>query len=150
MEKAREPIDQVPEEKTREGKGKGVVQYLHCVQCGLCCKVFGDRIAPTLTDLFRWLEDQQWEILSHFRALHEDGSWVVCRDLTIGDLGDVVSIEVWDSSAASYPVACPFLRRIDKTTYCCAIHSDRPEMCRNYQPWVWGETYFPRCPSVRK
>ena len=49
-----------------------------------------------------------------------------------------------------YLPVCPFLKRVAKNRYLCGIHAVKPEMCRNYQPWIWGETYFNRCKALKK
>ena len=45
---------------------------------------------------------------------------------------------------------CPFLIRVAKERYLCGIHLLKPEMCWNYQPWIWGETYFNKCKGLTK
>jgi len=119
-----------------------------CRQCGLCCKVFGDRITPTVMNLFTWLEDGRSDILRYFSAWLEDGTRYNCADLHPSDLGFVVKIELRDPDTGGYLPVCPFLQRIEKTRYKCAIHTIKPEMCCNYMPWIFGETYFPRCRAL--
>lgn len=116
-----------------------------CAQCGLCCKVFGDRITPTVMNLYSWMEQGRTDILRHFSACREDGTWINAADLAYDDLGDIVAIELRDPSGGAYPPVCPFLRRVGRTRYICSIHTVKPDMCCNYMPWVYGETYFPRC-----
>jgi Fe-S-cluster containining protein len=119
-----------------------------CQQCGLCCKVFGDRITPTTMNLYTWLEDGRTDILRYFLACMDDGTRHNCADLHPGVLGSVSSVELRDPDTGGYLPVCPFLRRIEKTRYRCAIHTVKPDMCCNYMPWVFGETYFPRCRAL--
>jgi Fe-S-cluster containining protein len=121
---------------------------IECLQCGICCKVFGDSISPTVENLYRWLENERSDILKHFSACMPDGSWIACSHLRVGELHDVVSIELRDPETGGYASVCPFLLRISKQKYICAIHSEKPEMCNNYKPWIWGETYYRRCRAI--
>jgi Fe-S-cluster containining protein len=119
-----------------------------CEQCGLCCKVFGDKITPTVMNLYTWLEDGRTDILRYFSVCKEDGTWCKCTDLHPGDLGLVHIIEMRDPDTGGYLPVCPFLQRIGKTRYKCAIHTIKPDMCCNYMPWIFGDTYFPRCRAL--
>ncbi len=121
-----------------------------CEQCGLCCKIFGDRISPTTANLFHWQENDRNDILRYFFALRRDGSWVNCANLKPDELGDLVTIELRDPSTGSYLAVCPFLRRTSRSRYICGIHNTKPEMCENYLPWIWGETYFNKCKALKK
>ncbi len=120
-----------------------------CAQCGLCCKVFGDRITPTAMNLYSWMEQGRTDILRHFSARLENGTWINAADLAPGDLGEITIIEMRDPVSGAYPPVCPFLRRVGKTRYVCSIHTVKPDMCCTYMPWVYGETYFPRCRVLR-
>lgn len=121
-----------------------------CEQCGLCCKIFGDRISPTPMNLFRWIEAGRSDILTHFSACLSDGRWLNGADLRPEDLGSLLAVEMKDPRTGEYPTVCPFLRRVSKTRYICGIHTEKPDMCCNYQPWIWGETYFNRCKALKK
>ena len=121
-----------------------------CELCGLCCKILGDGIAPTETNLLRWMEDGRTDILRHFTAFLEDGRRVRCSELTPSDLGGMVSAELRDPVTGELVTACPFLRRTGRRRYICSIHTTKPEMCINYQPWIFGETYFNRCKALEK
>ena len=120
-----------------------------CDQCGLCCRIFGNSITPTVMNLYSWIEQGRTDILRHFSAAKEDGTRVNCADLIPEDLGSVVLIEMRDPKTGGYPTVCPFLQRINKEKYLCGIHQVKPEMCWNYQPWIWGETYFGRCKALK-
>ncbi|HXX54864.1 MAG TPA: YkgJ family cysteine cluster protein [Methanoregula sp.] len=120
-----------------------------CAQCGLCCRIFGPQIAPTPENLFIWMEQGRTDILRWFVATLEDGTSVTCTDLRAGDLVNLVSAGLRDPGTGGYVTVCPFLRRVAKGRYLCGIHPVKPEMCCTYQPWVWGETYFNRCPSLK-
>ena len=119
-----------------------------CEQCGLCCKVFGDRITPTVMNLYSWMEDGRTDILRHFSASMSSGRCINGADLEPEDLGDILTIEMRDPESGEYPAVCPFLRRIERERYVCSIHTVKPDMCCNYMPWVYGETYFPRCRAL--
>lgn len=121
-----------------------------CMQCGLCCKIFGDKIFPTQENLYSWMTGGRTDILRFFMARRSDGGWVPCTELSPSDLGDVHAVEMRDPSTGGYLPACPFLRRVSRSRYLCGIHPEKPEMCRNYQPWIWGETFFNRCRALRK
>lgn len=121
-----------------------------CLQCGLCCKIFGDRITPAPENLFSWMEEGRDDILRFFMACLDDGRWVWCTELSPQDISGIHAVEMRDPSTGGYLPVCPFLWRIEKNRYICGIHALKPEMCRNYQPWVWGETYFNRCPALKK
>ena len=122
-----------------------------CRQCGLCCRIFGPGIAPTATNVFVWIEQERTDILRWFVAYLENGSTPVnCLELAAEDLGNAVLFEMRDPATGGYVTACPFLRRVSKERYLCGIHTIKPEMCCTYQPWVWGETYFNRCKSLKK
>jgi Fe-S-cluster containining protein len=120
-----------------------------CELCGLCCKIFGDRISPTSTNLYQWMESGRTDILRHFFAHLEDGRSVNCVNLAAEDLGSLLAVEMRDPDSGEYPPVCPFLWRISKHTYVCRIHTQKPEMCCHYQPWIWGETYFNRCKALK-
>ncbi|MFY9750725.1 MAG: YkgJ family cysteine cluster protein [Methanoregula sp.] len=122
-----------------------------CEQCGLCCRIFGPGIAPTAANVYTWMEQGRTDILRWFVAFVENGSIPVsCLDLAVDDLGGVVVFEMRDHSTGGYMSVCPFLRRVAKERYLCGIHAVKPEMCCTYQPWIWGETYFNRCKSLKK
>ena len=121
-----------------------------CEQCGICCRVFGPDIAPTTENVYQWIGQGRTDILRWFVAFREHGEPVPCTSLSPDDLGDVISFEMRDPKTGDYVTVCPFLRRVSKKRYLCGIHPVKPEMCWNYQPWVWGETYFSRCPALKK
>jgi Fe-S-cluster containining protein len=127
-----------------------VIDNDDCEQCGLCCRIFGNSITPTLMNLYSWIEQERKDILQYFSAARDDGSWVNCADILPEDLGSVLLVEMRDPRTGEYLTVCPFLKRTGKDRYICGIHSIKPDMCRNYQPWVWGETYFGRCKSLKK
>jgi Fe-S-cluster containining protein len=121
---------------------------LECAQCGVCCKIFGDSISPTIENVYHWIENERTDILEHFSACGEDGSWTKCSDLLVCDLSGVVSIELRDPDSGKLVSSCPFLVRVSKNRYLCSIHLSKPAMCDNYKPWLWGETYFRRCRTI--
>lgn len=125
-------------------------QTEECKQCGLCCRIFGNSVTPTVLNLYSWLEQGRTDILRYFFAAEEDGVWINCADLIPEDLGTVIRIEMRDPVTGEYLTVCPFLKRHGKETYFCGIHLVKPDMCRNYQPWIWGETYFGRCKSLKE
>jgi Fe-S-cluster containining protein len=120
-----------------------------CQQCGLCCKVFGDRITPTTINLYTWMVNQRTDILKFFSVRTSKGKVVPAVDFKPEDLGEVVSIELRVPETAEYPSVCPFLRRVSKNRYLCSIHEMKPDMCCNYMPWIFGETYFPKCIALK-
>ena len=120
-----------------------------CKQCGLCCRIFGPGIAPTPANLYVWMEQDRKDILSWFVAFREGEGPVNCAELRPEDLGDIAVIEMRDPATGNFVTVCPFLKRLSKTRYICGIHAIKPEMCGNYQPWIWGETAFNRCPALR-
>jgi Fe-S-cluster containining protein len=122
-----------------------------CEQCGLCCRIFGPGIAPTAANVFVWMNQGRTDILRWFVAFMENRSTPVnCADLTAEDLGSAVVFEMRNPDTGDYVTVCPFLVRVTKERYLCGIHLVKPEMCCTYQPWVWGETYFNRCKSLRR
>ena len=121
-----------------------------CEQCGLCCRIFGPGIAPTQANVFLWMDKGRTDILRWFVAFHDDGPPVPCTSLGPGDLGSVISFELRDPATGEYVTVCPFLRRVARSRYLCGIHAVKPEMCCNYQPWIWGETYFNKCQALKK
>ena len=121
-----------------------------CEQCGLCCRIFGPGITPTPANVYTWIEHGRDDILRWFVAFREDGTLVPCLGLRAEDLGNMVSFEMRNPESGEYVAVCPFLRRVAKTRYLCGIHPVKPEMCCTYQPWVWGETWFNRCPALKK
>jgi Fe-S-cluster containining protein len=120
-----------------------------CEQCGLCCRIFGPGITPTPANVYLWMEQGRADILRWFVAFMEDGSSVRCADLSVGDLGNAVSFGFRHPDTGDYVTVCPFLRRVAKERYLCGIHTVKPDMCCTYQPWIWGETYFNRCPALK-
>jgi len=119
-----------------------------CIQCGLCCKVFGDRITPTVENLYTWMENKRTDILKFFSLCVGEGRYINAATISPENLADVISIELRDPEDRSYLACCPFLRRSGKNRYLCSIHTAKPDMCCNYMPWIWGETYFPMCKSL--
>lgn len=120
-----------------------------CEQCGLCCRIFGPGIAPTQANVYIWMEQDRTDILRWFVAFMENGTAVPCTSLSAEDLGGAVSFGMRHPDTGEYVTVCPFLRRVAKERYLCGIHAVKPGMCCTYQPWVFGETYFSRCPSLR-
>ena len=121
-----------------------------CEQCGLCCRIFGPGITPTAANVYLWMEQGRSDILRWFVAFMENGTAVPCSALSPGDLGNVVSFEMRNPGNGEYVTVCPFLRRVARNRYLCGIHPVKPEMCCTYQPWIWGETFFNRCPALMK
>jgi Fe-S-cluster containining protein len=121
-----------------------------CEQCGLCCRIFGPGIAPTAANVYLWMEQGRADILRWFVAFMENGAAIPCTGLLSEDLGNVVSFGMRHPDTGDYVTVCPFLRRVEKTRYLCGIHTVKPDMCCTYQPWVWGETYFNRCPALKR
>lgn len=121
-----------------------------CEQCGLCCRIFGSSITPTVMNLYSWIEQGRRDILMYFSAVRDNGVRVNCADLHPEDLGSVARVEMRDPDTGDYLTVCPFLRRTGKELYLCGIHTVKPDMCRNYCPWIWGETYFGRCKTLKK
>jgi len=119
-----------------------------CRQCGLCCKVFGDRITPTVMNLYTWMESGRTGIMKHFSVCLGEKKFARADHITQEDLSDVTSIELRNPETGGYVAVCPFLCRAGRNRYLCSIHDEKPEMCCNYMPWVWGETYFPRCKAL--
>jgi Fe-S-cluster containining protein len=120
-----------------------------CHQCGLCCKVFGDRITPTTLNLYTWMENERTDILKFFSVRTGEGRVMSAADIRPEELADVLSIELRDPGTGEYLSSCPFLRRVGKNRYLCTIHTLKPDMCCNYMPWIFGETYFPQCISLK-
>jgi Fe-S-cluster containining protein len=137
------------EEWTGDMSGEDNQEQL-CEQCGLCCRIFGDRISPTPMNLFLWMEAGRSDILCHFSACLNEGRWINCADLKPEDLGNLSAVELKDPVTGEYPPVCPFLHRVSKKRYVCRIHTVKPEMCCHYQPWIWGETYFNQCKALGK
>jgi Fe-S-cluster containining protein len=121
-----------------------------CEQCGVCCRIFGPGIAPTQANVYVWMEQGRTDILRWFVAFMEKGDPVSCADFPPENLGDVISFGMRNPDNGEYVTVCPFLRRVTKDRYLCGIHAVKPEMCCNYQPWIWGETYFNRCRGLGK
>jgi len=121
-----------------------------CEQCGLCCRIFGPGITPTVANVYVWMEQERPDILRWFVAFMENGTQIPCTRLRTDDLGDVVSVEMRNPDTGEYVTVCPFLRRVAKQRYLCGIHQVKPEMCCTYQPWIWGETFFNRCRALQK
>ena len=121
-----------------------------CQQCGLCCRIFGPGITPTTQNLYIWMEQGRKDILQWFIAVTEDSRQVRGTDLLPEDLSAVSYVEMRNPQTGELVPVCPFLRRVGRTRYLCGIHTVKPEMCCTYQPWVWGETYFNRCPALKK
>jgi Fe-S-cluster containining protein len=121
---------------------------MECEQCGVCCKIFGDSILPSVDNVYHWKENGRIDILKHFYACGKDGSWIRCSDLPAEELGNAITIELRDPDTGAYESGCPFLRRISRERYICAIHLSKPDMCDNYRPWIWGESYFRRCRAI--
>jgi Fe-S-cluster containining protein len=121
-----------------------------CEQCGLCCRIFGPGIAPTVANVYVWMEQGRTDILRWFVAYREKSTPVNCTEILAEDLGNIVSVEMRNPDTGEYVTVCPFLRRVSKERYLCGIHQLKPDMCCTYQPWIWGETYFNRCKALGK
>ncbi len=120
-----------------------------CEQCGLCCRIFGPGITPSASNVYIWIEQNRTDILQWFVAYMEQGDPVNCAAITMEDLGNAVCFELRNPESGEYVTVCPFLRRVAREKYLCGIHTVKPDMCCNYQPWVWGETHFNRCPALK-
>jgi len=121
-----------------------------CEQCGLCCRIFGPGITPTVANVYIWMEQGRTDILRWFVAFMEKSTMVKCTDLIPENLGNIVSVEMRNPDTGEYVTVCPFLRRVTKERYLCGIHQVKPDMCCTYQPWIWGETFFNRCRALGK
>lgn len=121
-----------------------------CEQCGLCCRIFGPDITPTAANVFLWIDQGQTDILRWFVAFMDNGTQVPCTGLSPADLGNAIAFQMRHPETGEYVTVCPFLRRVAKERYLCGIHRMKPDMCCNYQPWIWGETYFNRCHALKK
>ena len=121
-----------------------------CEQCGLCCRIFGPGITPTVANVYVWMEQGRTDILRWFVAFREKNAPINCAALIAEDLGSVLTFEMRNPDTGDYVTVCPFLRRISKEQYICGIHLVKPEMCCTYQPWIWGETFFNRCKALSK
>jgi Fe-S-cluster containining protein len=121
-----------------------------CEQCGLCCRIFGPGVTPTMANLYVWIDQGRTDILRWFVAFMENGIHVNGVDLRAEDLGNVIGVEMHHPDTGDYVTVCPFLRRVTRTRYLCGIHTVKPDMCCTYQPWVWGETYFNKCQALKK
>ena len=127
-----------------------IVDEEPCEQCGLCCRIFGPGITPTVANVYIWMEQERTDILRWFVAFRENGNQLHCSRLRPEDLGNIVSVEMRNPDTGEYVTVCPFLRRVTKERYLCGIHPVKPDMCCTYQPWIWGETYFNRCRALGK
>ena len=132
-----------------ESMDEPLIEDEPCQQCGICCRIFGPGIAPTPANVYIWIEQGRADILRWFVAFMEKGAPVKCIDLKPDELSNVISFEFRNPETGEYITVCPFLRRVSKERYLCGIHAVKPEMCCTYQPWVWGETYFTKCKSLR-
>jgi len=47
-----------------------------CEQCGLCCRIFGPGITPTIANVYVWMEQERSDILSWFVAFQENGNQI--------------------------------------------------------------------------
>ncbi|PKL58301.1 MAG: zinc/iron-chelating domain-containing protein [Methanomicrobiales archaeon HGW-Methanomicrobiales-5] len=121
-----------------------------CVQCGLCCRIFGPNITPTVPNVYLWMEQERTDILRWFVAYREKSTPINCADLKAEDLSTIVTLEMRNPETGEYVTVCPFLRRVSKERYLCGIHLVKPDMCCTYQPWIWGETYFNKCRGLSK
>ena len=119
-----------------------------CEQCGICCKVFGDSISPTTENIYQWITNDRPDILRHFSACFVNCTWKNCAELQPDELGSIITIEMRDPVTGKLVSSCPFLTRISKKRYICSIHTAKPDMCDNYKPWIWGETYLRRCRTI--
>lgn len=127
-----------------------IIEEEPCEQCGLCCRMFGPGIAPTVPNVYVWMEQERTDILRWFVAFREKSEPINCADLKAEDLGTIVNIEMRNPDTGEYVTVCPFLRRVTKERYLCGIHLVKPDMCCTYQPWIWGETYFNQCRGLLK
>ena len=122
-----------------------------CEQCGLCCRIFGpadyadpgqcvrlDRTEPGGYPAMVCRVHVEWQ----YRELR--------RDFCGRSSGMPSPLRCVTTESGEYVTVCPFLRRVAKMRYRCGIHTVKPEMCCNYQPWVWGETHFNRCPALKR
>jgi len=121
---------------------------MECEQCGTCCKVFGDSISPTTENIYHWLTNNRSDILRHFSACFANGTWKNCAELEPDELGSIITVEMRDPVTGMLVSSCPFLTRVSKKRYICSIHTAKPDMCDNYKPWIWGETYLRRCRTI--
>ena len=145
-----EPLSQIRVNSGWKFMDEPVTDDEPCEQCGLCCRIFGPGITPTVSNVYTWIEQDRTDILRWFMAFMDNGSPVSCTSLKPEDLGNVVSVEMRHPDSGDYVTVCPFLRRVEKNRYLCGIHLVKPDMCCNYQPWIWGETFFNRCRALKK
>ena len=113
-----------------------------CKQCGKCCEMCAAGIYATVEDQRRWIREGRTDILCYFHSLQGDVEW--CEELTNPD--DVTTFaDMLTPGGFPYKV-CPFRKKIREGKYKCRIHETKPEVCRDFTPWVdgWnfrGESY---------
>ena len=76
-----------------------------CEQCGLCCRIFGPGITPTVPNVYVWIDQGRTDILRWFVAYRERSLPVTCDILLAEDLGDIVSVEMRHPDTGEY-VTC--------------------------------------------
>jgi hypothetical protein len=86
-----------------DGMDAQVTEDEPCEQCGLCCRIFGPAITPTVANVYIWIEQGRTDILRWYVAFLNDSTAVPCAGLPAEELGNVVSVEMRfrDTSAAS-------------------------------------------------
>lgn len=121
-----------------------------CMQCGLCCKIYGDRISPTPTDLYTWMVNGNTDVLRYFFGQMSDGRIINCAALEPSDIGEIIEIGMRDPGSGGYLTVCPFLKRVADSRYVCSIHEIKPEMCCNFTPWERRQTDFRLCRALKR
>lgn len=121
-----------------------------CLQCGSCCIEYAGNITATWTDIERWILGGRQDVLQFFFAKKKDGSLVHCTDTEKFTLNDLASIEMRVPETLERFGICPFLQLNLKERSSCSIHETKPEVCRNYTPWEWGNSNadLEKCPLV--
>ena len=85
-----------------------------CEQCGLCCRIFGNSITPTVMNLYSWIEQGRKGYPPAFFCGKRGRQPGELRRSFPEDLGSVVLVEMRDPRTGGYPTVCPFLQRIQK------------------------------------
>lgn len=118
-----------------------------CLRCGSCCRVAGEALHITQSDVERWLVEGRDDILDEVFPVR-----VFCKECNVqwpspagencpkcGQRGEPIWYWIDHGRGQSYmgqllgAPRCPFLRKIrKKEEYSCLIHETRPEVCREF------------------
>jgi Fe-S-cluster containining protein len=98
-----------------------------CSNCGRCCKEEGSGFTMMPSDYRRWKRQGRHDILRYVSQYEGHA-----------DYGDIW-VDWIDPETGEVLGHCPFLHKVHREKYTCAIHHTKPTICKRFWcEWAYG------------